>query len=213
MIGCVQGKLLNKEMDKILLLTNSGLGHEVFFNGSHELKIEEDYLIFTSNIIKETSNDLYGFLSIQEKKIFELLISVKGVGPKSAFSMVNTLGPGEIINAIIFDNKKVLSTAPGIGKKAASQIILDLSDKISKLGLDSLSMRPQGSLGLEEVPDSNALQAANKVGTETYLQETIMACKELGFKESDISNLAREILNRSEISSSEQLIHQVLKEL
>lgn len=208
MIGCVQGKILEINDGKVLILTAMGIGYEVYFSREDKVTTSENILFYTSNIIKETSNELYGFLSIREKRIFELLISVKGVGPKSAFSMVNTLGPNEIVQAIVMDNKKALSSAPGIGKKAASQIVLDLSDKISKFSDGQLFNSP-GSLF--ESQDESGVSSSMK--SNNFLDETVMACKELGFKENDILSLAREIMKSNDITSSEQLIHQVLREL
>ena len=212
MIGCLKGQLIESSENKILILTSSGVGYEVFYSGNFPLssKENEDFIIFTTNIIKETSNELYGFLSIEEKKIFELLISVKGVGPKSAFSMVTTIGPRDIVQAILMDNKKCLCSAPGIGKKAASQIVLDLSDKISKFS--QIVTKPKltaNNVGNQQDAFDGMISSSN----EKFLSEAVMACKELGFKESEISSLAVSILKRADITSSEQLIHQVLKEL
>lgn len=211
MIGCLKGSVIDSGENKILVLTNSGVGYEVFFSSENlnRLQVRGDVLIHTTNIIKETSNELYGFSTSDEKKIFELLISVKGVGPKSAFSMVTSIGPREIVQAILMDNKKCLCSAPGIGKKAASQIVLDLSDKISKF--PELMNFTNRKTGVSEQQD--AFMTSSVAPAEKFLNETVMACKELGFKETEVSSLAMDILNRANITSSEQLIHQVLKEL
>jgi len=209
MIGCLQGKVLDQTDNKLLILTSSGVGYEVYFANEIINKADE-LLIHTTNIIKETSNELYGFLSSDEKKIFELLISVKGVGPKSAFSMVATIGPMDIVQAILMDNKKCLCSAPGIGKKAASQIVLDLADKITKF---SNVIKASKHSPIDEMQQQDAFMTTSHPANDKFLNETIMACKELGFKENEISTLALSILKRAEITSSEQLIHQVLKEL
>ena len=123
--------------------------------------------------------------------------------------MVSSIGPKDIVQAILMDNKKVLCSAPGIGKKAASQIVLDLSDKITKFS--NLVTSNVGSKNVSEQQD--AFMTSGSAPSDKFLNETVMACKELGFKESEISTLALDILNRANITSSEQLIHQVLKEL
>ena len=212
MIGCLKGDLIESSDNKILILTESGIGYEVFYSGETRLSKNDNssFLVFTTNIIKETSNELYGFASIEEKKIFELLISVKGVGPKSAFSMVSTIGPRDIVQAILMDNKKCLSSAPGIGKKAASQIVLDLADKISKFS--DIALKSKTSLSANN-NQQDAFDNMVSDSNQKYLNEAVMACKELGFKEADVSPLAISILKRADITSSEQLIHQVLKEL
>ena len=203
MIGCIKGKIIEVSEGKILVLTQMGVGYEIYF--AKDLVLNEERLLYTSNIIKETSNELYGFLNQIDKKIFELLISVKGVGPKSAFSMINTLGPKEIIQAIVLDNKKALSSAPGIGKKAASQIVLDLSEKISKFNSGQLLVDSPQSLFNEMTVTTNP--------SSKFLDEAVMACKELGFKEASVISIAQEIIKNNDISSSEQLIHHVLREL
>ena len=211
MIGCLKGKILEINDGKVLLLTANGIGYELFFNQENKISLDVDSTLFyTTNIIKETSSELYGFLTSYEKKIFELLISVKGVGPKSAFSMINSIGPRDIVQAIIMDNKKVLSSAPGIGNKAASQIVLDLSSKISKFCDGQLFKNHSELLNAKNV---NEQQMSLGSINNKFMDETLMACKELGFKESEILSLAQNILNKTEITSSEQLIHQVLKEL
>ena len=87
MIGCLKGDLIESSDNKILILTESGIGYEVFYSGETRLSKNDNssFLVFTTNIIKETSNELYGFASIEEKKIFELLISVKGAAQSRHF--------------------------------------------------------------------------------------------------------------------------------
>ena len=139
---------------------------------SDGLKINDQIMMYTTNIIKETSNEIYGFKSIEEKKIFELLISVKGVGPKSAFSMVTTIGTEDIVQAILMDNKKLLCAAPGIGKKAASQIVLDLSDKISKFS--NLIMNKSDKIN-KTSDNQDVFDFSAKNSNEMYLNEAVMA--------------------------------------
>ena len=87
MIGCLKGTVIETNESKILMLTASGVGYEIFFSSSDcsQFCPGTDALIHTTNIIKETSNELYGFKNSDEKKIFELLISVKGVGQSQPF--------------------------------------------------------------------------------------------------------------------------------
>ncbi|MCR5090283.1 MAG: Holliday junction branch migration protein RuvA [Oscillospiraceae bacterium] len=86
--------------------------------------------LYISESIGETNFDLYGFADQQERRFFELLLSVSGVGPKAAISLLSAMTPDDMILAIINDDAKALTAAPGIGKKIAQRIILELRDKL-----------------------------------------------------------------------------------
>ncbi len=86
--------------------------------------------LYISESIGESNFDLYGFADQQEKRFFELLLSVSGVGPKAAISLLSAMTPDDLILSIINDDAKALTSAPGIGKKIAQRIILELRDKL-----------------------------------------------------------------------------------
>lgn len=223
MIGLIQGEIIFSDGSEIILLTSSGIGHEVYFH--HVLPEGAKAAIFISHVVREASEELFGFRSLREKKMFELLTTVKGVGPKSAFSLVSSLGVSAIIEAVIFDNKKTLQKAPGVGGKAASQIILDLSGKVEKIKMYSGKVfhPKEGTNASSEIKASQlsflaeeefpVYSAPVKVVDETILRDTLLACKELGFKEEKIIPLAQKILSENTIQKAEQLVHLVLKEV
>jgi Holliday junction DNA helicase RuvA len=222
MIGLIQGEVIFSDGNELILLTNSGIGHQIFFQ--HVLPEGSRAVIFISHIVREASEDLYGFKTLREKKMFELLTTVKGVGPKSAFALVSSVGVNNIIDAILFENKKTLTKAPGVGAKAASQMILDLSNKVSKIKMyagkalvvnsqssDSVVDNSQISFSLESVEEESTIDMP--IYDETILQDTLLACKELGFKEEKIVPLAQKIMTENQITRPEQLVHLVLKEV
>ncbi|MDR2600626.1 MAG: Holliday junction branch migration protein RuvA [Oscillospiraceae bacterium] len=88
--------------------------------------------LYIYNNIKEDAFDLYGFYDLSEKRCFEQLLSVSGVGPKAALSILSSTSPGTLALAIINDDESVLTMAVGVGKKLAQRIILELKDKVSK---------------------------------------------------------------------------------
>ena len=120
-----------------------------------------------------------------EIKKLELLTSVKGVGPKSAYSLISALGSDTVIQAVQLENKKSLSKAPGVGAKAAAQICLDLGNKIQTVlmykGTGETGMMVAGEAKVLEVSES--LPMFNNSSATPILEEALMACKELGFKE------------------------------
>ena len=217
MIGHLQGEVLFSDGVESVILTNSGIGYQVYI---HQVLPEGSLAsIFISHVIREASEELYGFRTIREKKMFEMLTSVKGVGPKSAFSLASNVGVDQIINAITMDDKKTLTKAPGIGAKAAAQMILDLQNKVAKikmysnktLGVSELST-PALDLQPELFQEVEA-ESSNHVADQTILNDALMACKELGFKEEKVIPIAQKILGSNEITKPEQLIHLVLKEV
>ena len=94
------------------------------------LGIGQQTKLYLSESIGENNFDLYGFSELQEKRFFELLLSVSGVGPKAAISLLSSLNTDALILAIVNDDSKALTSAPGIGKKIAQRIILELRDKL-----------------------------------------------------------------------------------
>lgn len=106
-----------------LSTTNNTLSH---------LRTGEKAKLYTYVNVREDSIDIFGFVSTEEKRLFELLIGVSGVGPKAALSILSAGTPESLALAIISGNDKALTVAPGIGKKIAQRIILELKDKLSK---------------------------------------------------------------------------------
>ncbi len=215
MIGHIQGEVLFSDGTELIVLTASGIGYQIHY---HCVVPEGQRIaIYVSHIIRESSQDLFGFRTLKEKKLFELLTTVKGIGPKSAFSLLSSLAVNDICQAISLDQKKVLSSAPGVGPKAAAQIILDLQNKIHRVMMfgdgyivDRVIM-PAVEQCLPLISNQSATQSASN--SSLILQETLMACKELGFKEEKIIALAQRIMGEVEIVRAEQLVHLVLKEI
>ena len=167
MIGYISGTVVYSDTQKSIVLTAQGVGYEI--HTSTPKVPNRDVALFITQIIREQSQDLYGFDSSEEKKFFEMLIDVNGIGPKSAFSLISHLGVEQILSAITFENVDVIKSAPGIGKKSAEQIVLSLKDKITKL---------QFGLSVKE----NPVKPGAKIDTERnfdafILKETLAACQ------------------------------------
>ena len=135
MIGVLSGKVLFSDGQEIIVLTKTGLGYQAYC--CHILPEGGETALYVSHVIRENSEDLYCFRNLREKKLFELLTTVKGVGPKSAFNLVSKIDTEEIISAVVSDQKRILTRVSGVGAKAASQIVLDLQQKIKKVRMYS----------------------------------------------------------------------------
>jgi len=130
MYGYIKGKV-TKICPKYIICDNNGIGYLIIVANPYNYKLNEDYIIYTYQAVREDSIDLYGFMHEDEKELFLKLISVQGIGPKSALSILAAGGVREIINAIESRNDVYLRKFPGIGTKASQQIILDLKGKLA----------------------------------------------------------------------------------
>jgi Holliday junction DNA helicase RuvA len=220
MIGFLCGEVIFSDGNESVLQTSSGIGYQVFYN---KVLVEgTQAAIFIAHIIKEDSETLYAFHSLRAKKLFEMLLTVKGIGPKSAYGLIANIGVNEIINAVNLEAKTTLTKVPGLGTKGAAQIILDLAGKIDRVKMYSDSSKTLKNNLLS--PKTNILEmfdevayVENSISMDTnqheILNDALMACKELGFKEDKIIPIAQKILGANLITKPEQLIHLVLKEI
>lgn len=203
MIGYLSGTVVYSDSTKSVVLTAQGVGYEV--HTATPMVPNRDVALFISHIIRENSQDLFGFETADEKKFFEMLLDVNGIGPKSAFSLVSHLGVRQIISAITFENSDILKSAPGVGKKSAEQIVLSLKDKVSKLEIGLVSAEKPVKAGAK-VKNDNLLDAH-------LVKETLAACQGLGFKDQDILPMIQRHLQSGTASRPEDLVKIILKEL
>ena len=203
MIGYISGTVVYSDSQKSVILTASGVGYEV--HTSTPMVPNRDTALFISHIIREQSQDLYGFETSDDKKFFEMLLDVNGIGPKSAFGLVTHLGVQQIISAITLENVDILKSAPGVGKKSAEQIVLSLKDKINKLEL---------GLAVKEKPVKTGAKNKNETKVDAHLvKETLAACQGLGFKDQDILPMIQRHLQEGLIQKPEEMVKIILKEL
>ena len=120
-----------------------GYGVSVSMNTLSTLKTGEETKLYICEQIREDAFDLYGFRTLAEKSCFEMLISVSGVGPKAAISILSANTPEGVCMAIISGNEKALTVAQGIGKRIAQRVILELKDKMQKQS-DAMGVTDQG---------------------------------------------------------------------
>lgn len=203
MIGYLSGTIVYSDSQKSVVLTNSGVGYEV--HTATPMVPNKDIALFVSHIIREQSQDLYGFETAEDKKFFEMLLDVNGIGPKSAFALVSHLGVQQIISAITFENVDILKSAPGVGKKSAEQIVLSLKDKVTKLEI---------GLATKEKPVKAGVKVKNEKALDAHLvKETLAACQGLGFKDQDILPMIQKHLQDGVVTKPEELVKLILKEL
>ncbi len=137
MIASIQGKVASTARDHVVIVTG-GIGYKVFapFSTLERIDASSETFLHTILIVREDSLTLYGFATVSEREIFETLLSINGVGPKMALAVLSTLSIDSLRNAVISERAEILARVPGIGKKTAQRVLLELKDKLN-LGLDS----------------------------------------------------------------------------
>lgn len=131
MIAHIKGIISEKFSSSVIVDVN-GVGYEVALTSLDfdEVNLDEERKFYTFHRIGENIEELYGFSTLTAKKLFELLLSVNGVGPKAAMSILSLASPEEVRNAIANADSAFVAKASGVGKKSAERVIVDLSDKV-----------------------------------------------------------------------------------
>ena len=193
MITHLKGKLIEKNPTNIVLDCN-GVGYSVniSLHTFSQLPPGEFVKLFIHLQVREDSHTLFGFSSKVEREVFRLLISVSGVGASIARTMLSTLSPEQVMEAITQNNLTAIQSVKGIGTKTAQRVVLDLKDKIIKIyGLDEVSL----------------------VSGNTNRNEALSALETLGFARKQTEKICDDIVNKNPNASVETIIKQALKNL
>lgn len=185
MIAYIKGEVLSSE-DRSVTISVQGLGYRVFSNNDtlRDLKVGQTAELHTYLAVRENALDLYGFKDKNTLSFFELLITVSGIGPKSAVQILNIATVDSLRGAIISHDTGYLTKVSGIGRKTAEKIVLELKDKIDSIHSESES----GNMKEE----SDALLALMSLGYSE--RDSRDALKEVGSAISGTSNIVREAL-------------------
>jgi Holliday junction DNA helicase RuvA len=134
MIAYLQGKIIAKQQSSVIILANQ-VGYKIFVNQKFidELLLDAQAEMYIHQHVKEDALDLFGFVSSEELELFELLISVSGVGPKSALNFLSVAKVAEIKESIIMGDYAILTKVSGIGRKIAERVVLELRNKVGGL--------------------------------------------------------------------------------
>ncbi len=150
MIAFIKGTV-EHIIENFVLLDCNGVGYRIYLTGSSLQTVSqtpegEVIKLFTYMYVKEDGTSLYGFLTLEEYDLFNMLITVNGVGPKAAMSVLSVAPPSQLLLYIATEDADMITKAQGIGSKTAQRIVLDLKDKVKKMALPA-SMQAQTSLG------------------------------------------------------------------
>jgi holliday junction DNA helicase RuvA len=193
MIAHLQGKLVEKSPTAVVI-DCGGVGYHVNISlHTHSLLPNTDFIkLYTHLQIKEDAHTLFGFVEKSEREIFRMLLSVSGIGASIARTMLSSLEPKQVINAIASGDVVTIQKIKGIGSKTAQRVILDLKEKVLKLyDLDEVSM---------------SLSNTNK-------EEALSALEVLGFVRKTSEKLIEKIIKEDPEASAETIIKKALKNL
>lgn len=164
MIAHLVGTVTEK-FDTSIILDVNGVGYELAIPlpDVEKINLEDKVKFYTYHSIRENSEDLFGFSSLAAKKLFQMLISVSGVGPKAAMAILSLGTPEEVRNAIANTDSAFVAKAAGVGKKSAERVIVDLRDKVgapSHYGATETKFTLSANIG----PEDEALDALIALG-------------------------------------------------
>ena len=170
-----------------------GYGCRVTAYTAGQLKLNQNARLYVTESIREDAHDLYGFISREEQRCYELLTSVNGVGPKAAMAILSSGGPQNFTLAVMTGDEKMLTAAQGVGKKIAQRIILELKDKLGGGGMEL-----DFSMGNTASTTPDPAQSGNKFMAHAALQE-------LGYSPAEIRNALKDV--DPKLSTEEMIRH------
>lgn len=202
MIASLRGKIISETFTEVIMDVQ-GVGYRVFIPMSTYEKLPHDpakeFTLLTYLQVREDDMTLFGFATPAEKQVFELLITVNGIGAKSAVSILSCMNIGSLCEAIINGDVKVLKKISGVGPKSAERMIVELRDKVAKLSPESSFSAPGGA--------SSSLPPA--------AEEALLALEQLGFQASKCRKVVEKIVADlpEKETSTENIIRMTLRNL
>lgn len=202
MIGYVRG-ILEEADEQSVIIDNHGIGYRIFvpssaFSGA--LPIGKEVKIYTYLSVKEDAMQLYGFLTRDDLRMFRMLLGVNGIGPKAGLGILSALTADELRFAVLADDAASIAKAPGIGKKTAQKLILELKDKLN------LEDAFEQKLANEAAKDISAADAGSQV------QEAVQALTALGYPGTEALRAVKKV-EGAESMTVEEILKAALKKM
>lgn len=201
MIGRIKGTLLEKQ-PPYLLIDVAGVGYEIEVPMSTFYQLPEvgqPITLHTHLTVREDAHLLYGFYESRERSLFRQLIKVNGVGPKLALTILSSIDPDQFVHSILDNDATQLVRLPGIGKKTAERLIIEMRDRLKTWQEDGILLTP-------------ALPTTEKVQIRNAEQEAISALLALGYKLPEASRAVNQVAEKDSLPC-EQIIRAALKNL
>lgn len=201
MISYIKGELTEVFEDTVVVETN-GIGYNIRVPGSvldRLPSVGSSVRIYTYLYVKEDAMNLFGFLNRDDLSVFKLLLNVSGIGPKGALVILSTIGPDDLRFAVLSEDVKTISSAPGIGAKTAKRLIIELKDKLKLAEVFETALANKEKASSE----NDVLLARN---------EAVEALVALGYASAQAMKAVQQVENAEE-KDSEQILKEALKKL
>lgn len=201
MISYIKGELTEVFEDTVVVETN-GIGYNIRVPGSvldRLPSVGSAVRIYTYLYVKEDAMNLFGFLNRDDLSVFKLLLNVSGIGPKGALAILSTIGPDDLRFAVLSEDVKTISSAPGIGAKTAKRLIIELKDKLKLAEVFETALANKEKASSE----NDVLLAKN---------EAVEALVALGYASAQAMKAVQQVENAEE-KDSEQILKEALKKL
>ncbi len=142
MLDFIIGKIESKEAEHLVVL-NNGIGYKIVVSKSTlmDLELGETSKVYLTMVVREDDISLYGFSTTKEREIYKLLTTVRGIGPKVAIGVLSGITTDSLVTAIRTSDINILTTAPGVGKKTAERIVLELKDKTDHIPIENIGVQ------------------------------------------------------------------------
>ncbi|MEO8400389.1 MAG: Holliday junction branch migration protein RuvA [Gammaproteobacteria bacterium] len=201
MIGQIRGIILEKQPPQLLLDVN-GIGYEIDAPMSTFYRLPEmgqEVTLFTHFVVREDAHHLYGFFAREDRVLFRTLLKVNGVGPRLALTILSSIEPDEFVRSIVNNDAASLVRLPGVGKKTAERLIIEMRDKLS-------AWHEQSPVELSLLTPTTERGARNQA-----VQDAVSALIALGYKPQEASRAVAKVDDG--ILSSQEIIRKALREM
>lgn len=200
MIGQVFGTILEKQPPQLVVNVN-GLGYEIDAPMStfYQLPdVGQEVKLFTHFVVREDAQQLYGFFTRDERMLFRTLLKVNGVGPRMALTVLSSAAPEEFVRWVMDNDTVSLVRLPGVGKKTAERLVIEMRDKLS-------------DWYKADLPEGATLIKSDKTVRQCSLQDAIAALVALGYKQPEANRTVTRVDDGR--ATSEELIRRALREM
>ena len=203
MISFVKGKLLEKDPTALLIDVN-GIGYEIFvpMTTFYSLgEINSEVSLYTHFVVREDAQQLYGFKTKVDKKVFQELIKVSGIGARTAIAILSGMDCKTLLHCVENKDYGLLSSVPGIGKKTAERLVVEISDKLLKLASE-IHGNSDNISSSTPLSDSNIQATQSSVSSSSSIfNESVDALLALGYKKKDAEKMVRSTIDNAKNAS------------
>ena len=201
MIGQLRGIIIEKQPPQLMLEVN-GVGYEIDAPMStfyHLPEVGQEVLLLTHFVVREDAHSLYGFYTREEKQLFRTLLKVNGVGPRLALTILSSINPSEFVQCVVNNDTANLIRLPGVGKKTAERLIIEMRDKLSGWQQSALK-------------EPHSISVTKEQGVRNQaVQDAISALIALGYKPQEASRVVAKVDDGA--INSENIIRLALREM